>query len=73
MIEFARCHGILSLDMKWENDLGLSIDTQTYNRAYQICFHTIEDNFMKWLQYQILTRGPPCPGSREAKDKFVTN
>ena len=43
-------------NQKSQNDLRIQIDIQTYNRAFKICFNTIENNYMKWLQYKILTR-----------------
>ena len=41
---------------KWETDLGQQIDAQTYSRAFIICFNTVENNYLKWHQYKILTR-----------------
>ena len=41
---------------KWETDLGQQIDAQTYSKAFNICFNTEENNYLKWHQYKILTR-----------------
>ena len=43
-------------NQKWEIDLGQQIDAQTYSTAFKICFSTIENNYLKWHQYKILTR-----------------
>ena len=41
---------------KWEVDLGQQIDDQTFSKAFNICFKTVENNYIKWHQYKILTR-----------------
>ena len=41
---------------KWETDLGQQLDIQTYSKAFKVCFNTVENNYLKWHQYKILTR-----------------
>ena len=41
---------------KWCRDLDSEIDTQTWKKTYILCFKLINDNYLIWLQYRILTR-----------------
>ena len=41
---------------KWNRDLVNIIDETTWKNTYQICFTTVQDNYLIWLQYRILNR-----------------
>ena len=45
---------------KWNRDLNIFIDTQTWSNTFKICFHTITDNYIIWLQYRLLHRIIGC-------------
>ena len=39
---------------KWSTDLGIVIDDQTWKEAFTICFQSVSDHQIIWLQYKIL-------------------
>ena len=46
--------------VKWNRDLNLCIDNDTWKRVFRICFNTISDNYLIWHSYKILTRILGC-------------
>ena len=54
---FQQNHNISSQnEIKWNSDLNMEPDEISWGIRYRICFHSIEDNSLKWLQYRILHR-----------------
>lgn len=45
---------------KWDIDLEIVIDKETWITSFKICFNTIQDNFIAWTQYTILTHILGC-------------
>ena len=45
---------------KWNDDLNLNIDQNTWKLIYKACFDTIHDNYLIWHQYKIITRILGC-------------
>ncbi len=43
-------------NIKWNTNLQTQIDEDTWKRTYKICFNTVHDNYLIWLQYRILNR-----------------
>ena len=41
---------------KWEKDFSLSIDRETWNNIFNICFKDITNNNLTWFQMKILYR-----------------
>ena len=41
---------------KWEKDFNLSIDRETWNTIFNICFKNITNNNLTWFQMKILYR-----------------
>ena len=41
---------------KWSLDLNMELDKNIWRRAYQICFYTIQDNYLIYFQYGVLNR-----------------
>ena len=41
---------------KWNQDLNIIIDKFTWRNVYKICFKTVKDTRLIWLQYRILYR-----------------
>ena len=41
---------------KWSRDLNIPLDRHSWVQAYQICFHTIKDNYLIYFQYRVLNR-----------------
>ena len=39
---------------KWDRDLQITIDKTTWITSYNICFRTVEDNYLIWFQHRIL-------------------
>ena len=44
------------MKQKWNRDLNKIIDKQTWQNTYKICFKTMQDTSIIWLQYRILFR-----------------
>ena len=40
----------------WEQTLGITICTDMWKRIFQVCFKTIKDNDLIWMQYKVLYR-----------------
>ena len=40
----------------WEQTLGITICTDMWKRIFQVCFKTIKDNDLIWVQYKVLYR-----------------
>ena len=40
----------------WEQALGITICTDMWKRIFQVCFKTIKDNDLIWMQYKVLYR-----------------
>ena len=45
---------------KWNDNLSLNIDQKTWSKTFNICFNTITDNYIIWLQYRIIHRTLGC-------------
>ena len=41
---------------KWGNELNIYLDDHHWKTIYKICFKTLQDNYLVWLQYKILNR-----------------
>ena len=41
---------------QWNQDLNIIIDEKTWRRVFYLCFNTILDNKLVWLQYKLLYR-----------------
>ena len=39
---------------KWNREFNIHIDEPNWNQIYKICFYTVQDNELIWLQYRIL-------------------
>ena len=44
------------LNDKWSTILNTDLDDQKWKEAYKICFKSVQDNYLTWLQYKILNR-----------------
>ena len=42
--------------LKWDLALGTTISADTWKNTFNICFKTVQDNYLIWLQYRILNR-----------------
>ena len=45
---------------KWNNDLNIILEDNTWRNTFKICFNTISDNYLIWHSYKILTRILGC-------------
>lgn len=45
---------------KWDQDLLITLDKCTWQNAFRICFYTVRDNYLTWMQFKILTRILGC-------------
>ena len=45
---------------KWNLELELDIDSQTWCTAFTKCFTTVKNNYLSWHCYKILTRALGC-------------
>ena len=52
---------------KWNRDLNINIDNNSWKLIYRICFNTLNENKLVWLQYRILTR---CIGVKKLLKKI---
>ena len=41
---------------KWEADLNIQIDLNTWKNIHKICFFSLKDNYFIWFQYKIIYR-----------------
>ena len=41
---------------KWSRDLDIMLDQNFWKLAYQICFYTIQENYLIYFQYRVLNR-----------------
>ena len=41
---------------KWETLLNITVTEKMWQQCYLICFKTIQDNYLIWLQYRILNQ-----------------
>ena len=46
----------MKYQQKWSTDLGIVIDDPTWKEAFTICFKSVNDHQIIWLQYKILHR-----------------
>ena len=44
------------VNKKWDRDLNVNIDMDSWKLIYKICFSQWNDNMIVWFQYRILTR-----------------
>ena len=47
-------------NLKWNRDLNVLIDSNTWIESFRITFNSVSDNYLKWLQYKILNRIIGC-------------
>ena len=41
---------------KWEDNLQIQISTQDWKDIFKICYYTLKDNYLIWMQYKIINR-----------------
>ena len=46
----------MNYQQKWNLDLNIFIDNYSWKKIYKICFKSLNDNNIIWLQYKILQR-----------------
>ena len=44
------------MNSKWNRDLNINIDMDSWKLAFKIFFNQFNDNMLVWFQYCILTR-----------------
>jgi len=42
--------------LKWERDLELSFSESDWKAIFKVCFKTVQDNALVWLQYKVIHR-----------------
>ena len=45
---------------RWQTELDLVVNEQLWRDIYKICFNTVKDNYLIWMQYKILQRILGC-------------
>ena len=45
-----------SMKEKWNSDLNVQIDNQTWQNIFKVCFYTVNDNSLIWFQLRVIYR-----------------
>ena len=46
----------ISAKQRWERDLNITINQQTWKQIFGLLKNTIQDNYLMWFQYRVLHR-----------------